>query len=261
MKVRAVWEFDVDTEGLDGKFVDIKGLAKDLTKRELANLIENHELSAEDFTFNVVEEKAVPVNDKNDNELTFEEEVNNVIGCMEYWEKRVGEYVMELNESSLSEDECVMEDTQKALEFIRKIPAIISGACVLAAYAGEDWASNEDKYGFGADSYEYTDKYIKGAMELAEVYGTEDFHNDYSDYFRKHICPTSVEERKSIAAKEERRLTVLYNAIATLINETIGQYDDSEEWFNMIQKELDCTKEELLELGIDITSNGGLATI
>ena len=92
---------------------------------------------------------------QNEEKLTFEEELQNVIGCMEYWESRVGEDVMELNESSLSEDECVMEDTQKALEFIRKLPEIISGACVLAAYAGEDWAERQTAYGFGADSYEY----------------------------------------------------------------------------------------------------------
>ena len=126
---------------------------------------------------------------QNEDKLTFEEELKNVIGCMEYWEQRVGEYVMELNECSLSEDECVMEDTQKALEFIRKLPEIISGACVLAVYAGEDWAGSETEYGFGADSYEYCDKYIEGGMELADVYGTEDFHNDYMDYFKKEICP------------------------------------------------------------------------
>lgn len=51
MIVKAIWEFDVDTEDFDSKFVDIKGLAKDLTKREMENLLQNQELSAEDFSY------------------------------------------------------------------------------------------------------------------------------------------------------------------------------------------------------------------
>ena len=135
--------------------------------------------------------------------LSFEEELENVIGCMEYWKKRVGEYVMELNENSLSEDECVMENTQKALEFIEKLPDIIFGACVLAVYAGEDWANNEAGYGFGADSYEYCDKYIEGGMELANVYGTDDFHSDFYEYFEKNICPESNNEEDENEDDEE----------------------------------------------------------
>ena len=143
---------------------------------------------------------------QNKERLTFEEELGNVIGCMEYWEKRVSEYVMELNENSLSEDECVMEDTQKALEFIRKLPEIIFGACVLAVYAGEDWASDETGYGFGADSYEYCDKYIEGGMELADVFGTEDFHNDFYEYFEKNICPNPSDKEDEYDDDEEEDL-------------------------------------------------------
>lgn len=58
--------------------------------------------------------------------------------------------------------------------------------------------------------------------------------------------------------REKRLETVLYNAISLLIDETFEQYDDSDEWFAMIQKELGCSKEELMELGIEITSSGGL---
>lgn len=211
MRVQAIWNFDVNTEGLD-KNIHIGELAKNLTMREMASLLENKELSAEDFTYLVigdseeVEEKKTSEQCENEDQLTFYEEMENVIGCMEYWERRVGEYVMELNEGSLSEDECVMEDTQKALEFIRQLPSIISGACVLAVYAGEDWAYNQTKYGFGADGYEYCDKYIQGGMELAEVYGTEDFHNVFSDYFKKNICPMTVEEKKvSAESKKEKK--------------------------------------------------------
>lgn len=55
---------------------------------------------------------------------------------------------------------------------------------------------------------------------------------------------------------EKRLRTVLYNAISLLIDETFEQYDDSEEWFAMLQNELACTKEELEELGIKITVDG-----
>lgn len=52
--VKAVWEFEVDVEGLDEKFVDIKGFAKDLTQGELKSLLQNQEISAEDFEYEVV---------------------------------------------------------------------------------------------------------------------------------------------------------------------------------------------------------------
>ena len=55
MKVKAIWEFEVDTEDFLEEFVDIKGLAKDLTQREMENLLQNNEISAQDFTYEVEE--------------------------------------------------------------------------------------------------------------------------------------------------------------------------------------------------------------
>lgn len=57
---------------------------------------------------------------------------------------------------------------------------------------------------------------------------------------------------------EDRLKTILYNAISLLIDETFEQYDNEEEWFEMIQNELWCTKEELEQYGIYITVAGGL---
>ena len=54
MKVIAVWEFDADVEDIDPKHVDIPGLAKDLTKIELAHLLNNRDLSASDFSYAVM---------------------------------------------------------------------------------------------------------------------------------------------------------------------------------------------------------------
>lgn len=56
MKVRAIWEFDVDTEDFDPKYVDIPGLAKELTERELEYNLQNGLVKASDFEYEVVEE-------------------------------------------------------------------------------------------------------------------------------------------------------------------------------------------------------------
>ena len=56
MKVKAIWEFEVDTEDFMEEFVNIKGLAKDLTQREMENLLQNQEISAEDFSYEVESE-------------------------------------------------------------------------------------------------------------------------------------------------------------------------------------------------------------
>ena len=64
-----------------------------------------------------------------------------------------------------------------------------------------------------------------------------------------------------MANKEKRLETLLYNAICLLIDETFEQYDNSEEWFEMIQNKLGCSAEELERYGIRITVDGGLYTI
>lgn len=51
MKVKVIWEFDVNTEDMDAKFVDIKGLAKDLTRSEMKYLLEHMELTENDFDY------------------------------------------------------------------------------------------------------------------------------------------------------------------------------------------------------------------
>jgi len=63
IKVRAVWEFEVDTDGFDSKHVDIKGLAKHLAARELADLLAYEKLSAEDFTYEAGFSDRLVVND------------------------------------------------------------------------------------------------------------------------------------------------------------------------------------------------------
>ena len=55
IKVQAIWEFEVDAEDFDPKFVDVEGLAIDLTKAEFEDLLEKKELSAEDFEYKIIE--------------------------------------------------------------------------------------------------------------------------------------------------------------------------------------------------------------
>lgn len=51
---------------------------------------------------------------------------------------------------------------------------------------------------------------------------------------------------------KERLRTLLYNAVSLYVDETIGQYDDVEEWKAMFENEMDCTIAELKELGVNI---------
>ena len=75
---------------------------------------------------------------------------------------------------------------------------------------------------------------------------------------RKHFLKNKIQGDRQM---EKRLRTVLYNAISLLIDETFEQYDDSEEWFAMLQNELACTKEELEELGIKITVDGDCSQV
>ena len=56
MKVKAIWDFEVETEDFMEEFVNIKELAKDLTQREMENLLKNQEISAEDFSYEIESE-------------------------------------------------------------------------------------------------------------------------------------------------------------------------------------------------------------
>ena len=50
---------------------------------------------------------------------------------------------------------------------------------------------------------------------------------------------------------ENKFNVLLYNAISLLVDETIEEFDDTDEWLEWICDELDCTEEELKEFGID----------
>ena len=56
MKVKAIWEFEVDTEDFSDEFVDVEGLVKDLTQREMENLLQNQEIASEDFSYELENE-------------------------------------------------------------------------------------------------------------------------------------------------------------------------------------------------------------
>lgn len=58
MKVKAIWEFDVDVDDFDPRYVNIKGLAELLTRRELAYLLAHRGLESDDFEYKAEVETA-----------------------------------------------------------------------------------------------------------------------------------------------------------------------------------------------------------
>ena len=53
MKVKAIWEFEVDSSDFDKEHVNINGLCVDLTKRELNYCLKHDQLTSEDFNYEV----------------------------------------------------------------------------------------------------------------------------------------------------------------------------------------------------------------
>lgn len=53
MRVKAIWEFDVDVEDIDPKFVDIKGFAEDSARMELKYLLKQGNIETDDFNYEV----------------------------------------------------------------------------------------------------------------------------------------------------------------------------------------------------------------
>ena len=49
VKVRAIYEFEADVSDFNPDFVDLEGLAKDLTRREVSTL------KSDDFEYEIVE--------------------------------------------------------------------------------------------------------------------------------------------------------------------------------------------------------------
>ena len=61
-----------------------------------------------------------------------------------------------------------------------------------------------------------------------------------------------VELESEDISMEERLKVLLNNAISLLADETFEQYDDPNDWKNMIEVELGCTIEELEQYGVYI---------
>jgi hypothetical protein len=51
---------------------------------------------------------------------------------------------------------------------------------------------------------------------------------------------------------EDRLKVLLWNAITLLVDETFEQYDDVEEWKEMLFNELGTTEDELKHYGVDL---------
>lgn len=60
MKVIVSLEYEVDIEGLDPKFVDIEGFAKDEAKRMFEDDLKNKAFEAEDFDYVIPPTEKIP---------------------------------------------------------------------------------------------------------------------------------------------------------------------------------------------------------
>lgn len=58
MKVKAtyVFDFEPDTSDLNPEFVDIKGIAQAMAENELKYMLENNEITTDDFDFEVTDD-------------------------------------------------------------------------------------------------------------------------------------------------------------------------------------------------------------
>lgn len=58
MLVKAVYEFEFepDTSDIDEKFVDKKGISEEWAKEELKYMLDNGEVTVEDFNFTVIDD-------------------------------------------------------------------------------------------------------------------------------------------------------------------------------------------------------------
>lgn len=60
MRVIVSLEYDIDIEGLDPKFVDIEGFAKDEAKRMFEDDLKNEAFEAEDFDYTIPPTEVIP---------------------------------------------------------------------------------------------------------------------------------------------------------------------------------------------------------
>lgn len=57
MYVRATWEFEVDISDFDPEYVDINGIARDIARNELRDLMLKKEIGADDFKYEITGER------------------------------------------------------------------------------------------------------------------------------------------------------------------------------------------------------------
>lgn len=104
------------------------------------------------------------------------------------------------------------------------------------------------------------------AIENAVVKNIEDKTQAINDELGKQMNSlsssldklTEVTSPTPVVQHSKTESTLLYNAISLLVDETFEQYEDSQEWLEMIEKELGFTVEEMKEYGITLTVDGGV---
>lgn len=90
-----------------------------------------------------------------------------------------------------SDYDSIRKDVIKLLYFMEMLPETAKGACTLAVMGGEDGLRSNDGvvYKDGAASDKFNEKYINGGLELREIYGEDEYINQYREYFENNVKP------------------------------------------------------------------------
>lgn len=78
------------------------------------------------------------------------------------------------------------------------------------------------------------------------------------DSLSSSLDKLKVTNSPSVEQQKKDQATLLFKAISLLVDETFEQYDDSHEWLKMIENELGFTVDEMKELGVVVTVDGGV---
>lgn len=138
------------------------------------------------------------------------------------------------------------------------------------------YSSHSLFYDFKNDRWNWYDKECKkaitenydevyAAIEEAVVKHIQEKTNSLNDKTANKIDSLSVSLNKLTESssqfadlQKKDQATLLFKAISLLVDETFEQYDDSHEWLKMIENELSFTVDEMKELGVVVTVDGGV---
>ena len=113
-------------------------------------------------------------NDKEQNQLTVKDMIDNIIDCLNRAQKRIkelGDISFDLSE--VTDDMILADDLEQSIDEISGLYEYINSALVFAVYAGEKdvqlhQEGKDDLFGFGPDSAEMRERYLDWAQEIGD---------------------------------------------------------------------------------------------